>query len=37
MMEKYVSAGKKESNVRLNCYLLIMFLVLLFTIFIIVM
>ena len=36
MMEKYVAAGKKESNVRLNCFLLIMFLVLLFTIFIIV-
>ena len=36
MMEKYVAAGKKESNVRLNCFLLIMFLVLLFTVFIIV-
>jgi len=36
MMEKYVSVGKKENNVRLNFYLLIMFLVLLFTIFIIV-
>jgi len=37
MMEKYVSADKKQSNVRLNCYLLILFLFLLFTIFIILM
>jgi len=35
MMEKYVSADKKQYNVRLNCYLLILFIFLLFTIFII--
>jgi hypothetical protein len=37
MMEKYVSADKKQYNVRLNCYLLILFLFLLFTVFIILM
>ena len=37
MMEKYVATDKKQNDVRLNLYLLIMFLVLLFTIFIIVM
>ena len=37
MKEKYLAADKKQNDVRLNCYLLIMFLFLLFTIFIIVM
>lgn len=37
MKEKYLAIDKKQNDVRLNCYLLIVFLFLLFTIFIIVM
>jgi hypothetical protein len=37
MTEKYLATDKKQNDVRLNCYLLIVFLFLLFTIFIIVM